>query len=112
MICEAVYLKKPIYSIPVKNQVEQKINAYYLKKAGIAFTSNEINLADLNEFISNLKYYEKNLKTFKIEPNNFDILNDKIKKISEYPTSKRTKMLQNIEKLEKHIKKRLSKIIK
>lgn len=110
LICEAVYLKKPIYSIPVKNQIEQKINAYYLKKAGIAFTSSEINLTDLNEFISNLNYYEKNLKNFKIEPNNFDILTDKIKKILEYPTSKRTKMLKNLNMLEKYIKERLKKL--
>ena len=112
LICEAVYLKKPIYSIPVQNQIEQKINAYYLKKAGIAKTSDEINSIDLKRFIKNLKEYEKNLKNFQVDANNFDILSEKIRKFSEYSTSKKTKMLQNIEKLEKHIKKRLTKLIK
>lgn len=112
LICEAVHLNKPIYSIPVKNQIEQKINAHYIKKMGFAMTSEEINLVDLKKFILNLKEYEKNLKEFYIEPNNFKLIKEKIKKFEEYPTSKRTKMLKNINTLEKYIEKKVRRFLR
>ncbi len=112
LICEAVYLKKPIYSIPVKNQIEQQINAYYLKKAGIAMSSKEINMVDLTEYLIRLDEFEHNMKNLRLKFNELDVINEKVKKFSKYPTSKRTKMLKNIDKVEKKIKQRIKKILK
>ena len=112
LICEAIYLNKPIYSIPVKNQIEQILNAYYLKKAGIAASSEEINIIDLNKFLRNLDEYEYNIKKLNIKYNELEVINEKVRKFSKYPTSKRTKMLKNIDKVEENIKQKLNKILK
>ena len=34
VISEALYLKKPIFSIPIKNQFEQALNAKFVEKLG------------------------------------------------------------------------------
>jgi len=58
---EALYLGKPIYSIPIKNQFEQMINAYYLEKLGYGLYSMKANLNQLTKFIEGLNYFKKNI---------------------------------------------------
>ena len=43
LISEAVTLEKPILSIPVKRQIEQEINAYYVNKSGFGVCFEKIN---------------------------------------------------------------------
>lgn len=64
LISEALYLKKPVYSVPVKGQFEQILNAIYLDKLGYGEFHEEINKNSLEKFIRKLPKYQKNLKTY------------------------------------------------
>jgi uncharacterized protein (TIGR00661 family) len=113
LISEAVFLKKPIYSIPVKNQVEQEINSYYLQESGYGIQSEEINTIDLWRFINNLEEYRKNLMRLNLKINDFDLLDEKIKLIIEtYEMPSRKKMLSKVKKIYNKGMKKVSKIIK
>lgn len=66
-ISEAVYLKKPVYSFPLKNQFEQFMNAAYIQKLGYGrhFENLEADsvkafLYDLGSFTANLSAYRQN----------------------------------------------------
>jgi uncharacterized protein (TIGR00661 family) len=61
LMSEALYLKKPIYSIPIKNQFEQLINAYYLEKLGFGLYDLNPNKERLIQFFSGLKYFKRNI---------------------------------------------------
>ncbi len=67
LISEAVYLKKPVCSIPVRQQFEQFVNASYIQKSGYGrhfdtFCADSIKafLYDLDSFQSNLNRYHQN----------------------------------------------------
>jgi uncharacterized protein (TIGR00661 family) len=66
-ISEAVYLHKPICSVPIANQAEQFVNAAYVDKYGFGrhfskFTADNIKsfLYDINKFETNLLAYKQN----------------------------------------------------
>jgi uncharacterized protein (TIGR00661 family) len=61
LMSEALYLGKPIYSIPINNQFEQMINAYYLEKLGYGLYDMKANVKRLNQFIEGLDYFKKNI---------------------------------------------------
>jgi uncharacterized protein (TIGR00661 family) len=65
LITEAIYLKKPIYSIPAKGNFEQLLNGFYVEKLGYGIKTREINIKSLKNFLSNLNIYQKNLKKVK-----------------------------------------------
>ena len=67
LISEAVYLHKPVCSIPLENQFEQFMNAAYVEKLGYGrhfetITADNLRafLYDLNNFQSNLQGYHQN----------------------------------------------------
>lgn len=62
LLSEAIYFKKPIYSLPVKNQFEQHTNAYYLQKMGFGESHKTITCTEINNFLKNIKTYKKNLE--------------------------------------------------
>lgn len=64
LISEALYLKKPILSVPVRGQFEQILNAIYLEKAGFGRFYEKLSEDVIGNFIKNLSKYEKNLKKF------------------------------------------------
>lgn len=64
LISEALYLKKPVLSIPVKGQFEQILNAIYLEKLGYGEFHEEINNDNLKKFLNNLSKYQENLKDY------------------------------------------------
>ncbi|PRX27485.1 uncharacterized protein (TIGR00661 family) [Orenia metallireducens] len=68
-ISEAIYLKKPVYSIPIAKHFEQLLNALNLEKMGYGKWSREANEQDLSKFINNLNHYRKNLGEFKARDN-------------------------------------------
>lgn len=49
-LCESVYLKKPIYLIPIKNQFEQKCNAIFSNNNKLALNSYKNKISDLKNF--------------------------------------------------------------
>jgi len=107
LISEAVVLGKPIYSIPVKKQVEQAVNGFYIQKLGYGIHSEEINLNDLNEFIETLPTYKENLKRFRFKVNDFKLFDQKVDVlIKSYKQPRRTKMLELVEKERKKLKKK------
>jgi uncharacterized protein (TIGR00661 family) len=69
VIGEALHLQKPILSVPVKRQVEQIINAVYLERMGYGKCYKHTNKRNIQEFLSNLNQYQKNVKKYKPQDN-------------------------------------------
>ena len=61
LISEAIYLKKPIYSIPVIGQFEQTLNGFYVEKLGFGEYHEDMSNEKIKNFLKNLSKYEKNL---------------------------------------------------
>lgn len=64
LISEALYLKKPIYSVPVKGQFEQIINAIYLEKLGYGEFHEEADKKSIEAFLEKLPAYRKKLEKY------------------------------------------------
>lgn len=64
LISEALYLKKPVYSIPVKGQFEQILNAVYLDSLGYGEFHEEIDNESLEKFMKNMAKYQENLENY------------------------------------------------
>ena len=62
LISEALYLRKPIYSIPVKKQFEQILNAIYLDKLEYGEFHTDPNKENIEKFLSNLDYYREKIR--------------------------------------------------
>lgn len=79
-ISEAVYLQKPIFSFPLKNQFEQFVNAAYIDKMGFGLHVDDMNENDLKTFLNNLPTYSNNLKKYSQTGNKVlaELLNNKI----------------------------------
>jgi uncharacterized protein (TIGR00661 family) len=78
LMSEAVFLHKPVLSVPVKKQFEQTCNALYLKKKGYGTFAEELSQQRLKTFIKNLSIYKKNLENYKQRDNK-----EALKKIDE-----------------------------
>ena len=61
LISEAIYLKKPIYSIPAIGNFEQLLNGFYVDKLGYGEMHKKIKRSSLKNFLTNLKKYRKNI---------------------------------------------------
>ena len=83
LMCEAIYLKKPILSVPIKNQFEQYVNAKYLERLGYGEYHETIDSEMINAFLTRLGSYEKNLGKVKMIGNAelFSLLDKTIKEI-------------------------------
>jgi len=68
-ISEAVYLKKPIYTVPIENQFEQYVNAAYIEKLGYGKMSNRFTYEDLQSFSLNLLVYQDHLSKYQQDGN-------------------------------------------
>lgn len=67
---EAAYLGKPMFSVPVGGQFEQMVNARYLQLKGYGRAAESIDEPGaLEEFLSNLPEYEKNLREYSQDGN-------------------------------------------
>ncbi|RMF55810.1 hypothetical protein D6745_01055 [Candidatus Woesearchaeota archaeon] len=62
LITEALYLRKPVLSVPVKKQFEQILNAHYLDKTGIGKFCEEISVSAVKSFLKSLRKYKKKLE--------------------------------------------------
>jgi uncharacterized protein (TIGR00661 family) len=65
LISEALYLKKPYLTVPIKKQVEQMINAKYLTEMGYGKSMKKISKSEIDEFIENIPKLAKNLQKMK-----------------------------------------------
>lgn len=83
LMSEAIYLGKPVYTIPVKKQFEQTVNAVYLKKSGYGEFHEQISKESFETFISKLDSYRNALNSFEHDYNN-KIFHDLDKVIVKY----------------------------
>lgn len=78
LISEALYLKKPILSIPLRKQFEQTLNAIYLERLGYGIFTEETKKEIIERFIWDIPKLKNKLKGYKQYNNN-----DSIKKIND-----------------------------
>ena len=70
LISEALYLHKPVLSVPVKKQFEQILNAIYLERLGYGKFHEDLEPEDVLKFLSRLDTYRDNIrKNFKHDRN-------------------------------------------
>ncbi len=62
LISEALYLEKPVLSVPVKKQFEQILNALYLDRLGYGEFQEDLDREDIEHFLSRLEEYRKNIR--------------------------------------------------
>ncbi len=78
LMSESLFLKKPLFAIPLKGQFEQALNALFLKKAGLGDFSEKPSHQQIQKFIENLSKYRKALNDYKIDSNQTIKVLDKI----------------------------------
>ena len=64
-ISEAIYLKKPIYSVPAIGNFEQTLNGFYVQKLGYGEYHEIMNAPKVQKFLSRLPKYQEKLKNVK-----------------------------------------------
>ncbi len=69
LLSEAIYLKKPVLSVPVKGQFEQILNAIYLERLGYGEFHEQLSVEVLENFLKDLKKYDEALKTYNQDGN-------------------------------------------
>lgn len=59
-LCESLYFNKPVFSVPIKNQFEQQLNATALERSGRGKLGHVPSLKnELKEFLDNLDRYKQ-----------------------------------------------------
>jgi uncharacterized protein (TIGR00661 family) len=85
LISEALYLGKPIFSIPTRRDFEQMINAYHVEKLGYGKYDFSPSVMDIQAFINNLDSYEQHIERDKTQFNGnnrfFELLDAKIEEL-------------------------------
>jgi uncharacterized protein (TIGR00661 family) len=69
LLSEALYLSKPYLALPIKNQFEQTLNAYYLQKLGYGLMTEKLSATVLKNFLGKLPKFEKKLLNYKAQNN-------------------------------------------
>jgi len=73
LMSEAVYLHKPMLSVPVKKQFEQILNGRYLERLGYGLTDDELTEARLGELLERVGEFQGNLARYR-QDGNADLL--------------------------------------
>ncbi|MCX7779270.1 MAG: hypothetical protein N2259_03485 [Patescibacteria group bacterium] len=69
LMSEAIYLKKPILSLPIKGDFEQIVNGILLEKSGYGLFSQKIDGKVLKNFLNNLPVFEDKLRKYEQKKN-------------------------------------------
>jgi uncharacterized protein (TIGR00661 family) len=69
LMTESIFLKKPFFAIPLKNQFEQILNAHYLKKLSFGDYKMELEEKHINSFLKNQNIYINALNNYKQNSN-------------------------------------------
>lgn len=64
VISEALFLKKPIFSLPIKSQFEQVLNGRFIEKLGAGVSQQVLNKQNLGLFLKNLDTYKHKLQMY------------------------------------------------
>jgi uncharacterized protein (TIGR00661 family) len=70
VISEALYLKKPLFCLPIQYQFEQIFNGRCVETMGVGVSHKKFRKEDLTTFLKNLDFYKSNLQ--KYDPGNQD----------------------------------------
>ena len=73
LLSEAVYLGKPVLSIPLHGQFEQLMNARYLAREGFGICAQEIGSPILSEFLDGLDTFHSRLEDY-VQDGNIEAL--------------------------------------
>ena len=86
LMSEAVYLHKPMLTMPVKGQFEQVLNALYLEKLGYGMYAPELTQERLEEFLKRVPACQKALEGYHQEGNvkMIEALREQIHRAAEY----------------------------
>ncbi len=82
-ISEAIYLKKPIYSVPAIGNFEQTLNGFYVQKLGYGEYHEVMNAPKVKKFLSRLPKYQEKLEKVK-KTNNDGIIRELKYRIEKY----------------------------
>lgn len=82
LISEAVYLHKPLLSVPIKKQLEQVYSSLYIDKLGYGSYQKNFTYEGIKNFLNNLSAYGKNIENYAQTGNEvlFEILENILKK--------------------------------
>jgi uncharacterized protein (TIGR00661 family) len=69
LLSEAVYLGKPVLSVPLRGQFEQLMNARYLAREGFGACASEIDAAVLADFLDHLDEFHERLEGYEQDGN-------------------------------------------
>jgi len=69
LLNEAVSLHKPVLSIPVRNQYEQLLNAYYIRELGYGLYAETVETEALKSFAKRLPEFAANVTSFRHDSN-------------------------------------------
>jgi uncharacterized protein (TIGR00661 family) len=64
LMSEAVYLHRPMLSVPVKKQFEQILNGRYLEKIGYGLTADEITAERVGQLLERVPEFERSLARY------------------------------------------------
>jgi uncharacterized protein (TIGR00661 family) len=85
LISEALYLGKPVFSIPTKGDFEQMINAYYVQRLGYGMYSFSPSLEQIQAFMNDIGRFQQNIQKDSINFNGnqrfFELLDSKIEQL-------------------------------
>ncbi|WP_458403410.1 MJ1255/VC2487 family glycosyltransferase [Methanobrevibacter sp.] len=82
-ITEAIYLKKPIYSIPALGNFEQILNGFYVQKLGYGEYHENMDVRRVAGFIKRIPKYKNRLQKVK-KTNNDGIIKELVYRIEKY----------------------------
>jgi uncharacterized protein (TIGR00661 family) len=84
LIGEAVYLGKPIFSVPVRNQYEQVLNARYVEELGYGLAAERIDADVLGAFLRESPKYAARVAKHKQDGNRelFDVVDRLLEKFA------------------------------
>nr|AQS28758.1 hypothetical protein [uncultured archaeon] len=81
VVSEAIYLKKPIFMIPIRNQYEQFYNCLVLQNKKIGEFSERPTEKEIKLFLENLERYEKSMKNINFDPDEpLRVIEDAVRK--------------------------------
>ncbi|MBL7764502.1 MAG: hypothetical protein JNJ58_00275 [Chitinophagaceae bacterium] len=68
-LSEAIYLHKPVYSVPIPNQFEQFVNASYIDQLGYGMKADQFEINHVTRFLKQIPLYRNNLKSYQQDGN-------------------------------------------
>ncbi len=83
LLSEAVYLKKPVLSVPIPGQYEQVLNASYLDQLAYGRFAEKLDPEVIRDFIQHIPDFENSLSHYSRNSNqeSLDIIDDTIEKL-------------------------------